>query len=79
VVGLEALKIQTKKGDKMIFYIRQKETGTVIVEYGALSEAIECVRGYVVDDINEGVYEPDYYELYMIDSENDYETVLETF
>ena len=53
-----------------MFVTRDRETGTVIDEFATLAEAEAAVKEYEETDEKEGIYTPDFYEIYDQDKED---------
>jgi hypothetical protein len=51
------------------YLTRDKETGTIIDEFGTLEEAIEAVHEYNEKDAKEDNYTPGFYEVYYTDTQ----------
>lgn len=47
----------------MKYIIRDKEAGNVIAEFNTLNEAEQKLREYEEEDKQDGIYEPDFYEI----------------
>jgi hypothetical protein len=48
-----------------VFSIRCKQTGVLIEEFANLREAKNAVLEYEIEDKKDGIYEPDFYEIYL--------------
>lgn len=51
--------------------VRDKEAGNVITPVNSRREGEELIRLYEADDLIEGCYEPDFYEVAEIDEDED--------
>ena len=55
---------EPRKGrNEMTWIVRDRETGTGIDIFGTLEEAERALKEYENDDMKEGVYTPDFYEI----------------
>lgn len=50
-----------------MYVIQDKETGTGIDIFGSLEEAERALKEYENDDMKEGVYTPDFYEIVKVE------------
>ena len=44
-------------------YTANRETGTIIDEFNTIEEAMAAIEKYEIEDMNEGVYEDDFYDI----------------
>ena len=51
----------------MKYITRDREAGNVIDEFATLAEAEAAIEKYEADDKEEGIYEPDFYEVAEIE------------
>ena len=47
----------------MKIYTADKETGTFIDEFETIEAAMAAIEKYEIEDMNEGVYEDDFYDV----------------
>ena len=47
-----------------MYIIRDHESGNVIDEYRSLDNARRQLRAFIQDDIDNGIYTPNFYEIY---------------
>jgi hypothetical protein len=59
---IEVLYVECK-----VFSIRCKQTGVLIEKFANLEEAKNTLLGYEIADKKDGIYEPDFYEIYLAD------------
>lgn len=46
-----------------MYIVRQRQTGFEIDEFSNLSEAVEKLQAFESEDLKDGVFEPDFYEI----------------
>lgn len=46
-----------------MFAVRSYESGTVIEIFDTREDAVECLKAFEEQDIEEGIYEPGFYEI----------------
>lgn len=46
------------------FVVRDKEAGNIFISYGELKKAQSCIKMFEFVDKKEGIYTPDFYEVY---------------
>ena len=56
----------------MTFYARDKEAGNVIDEFATREEAEQAIIEYEEQDKKDGIYEPNFYEVYEEPTPTDY-------
>lgn len=52
------------------FAVRDYETGTVIEVFNTREEAVQCLKKFEEQDIEDGIFEPGFYEVAEIDEDN---------
>lgn len=50
-----------------MYAIQDRETGTMIDIFGTLEEAERVLKEYESDDMKDGVYTPDFYEIVEVE------------
>lgn len=50
-----------------MYAIQDRETGTMIDIFGTLEEAEKALEEYESDDMKDGVYTPDFYEIVEVE------------
>ena len=52
------------------FAVRDYETGTVIEVFNTREEAVQCLKQFEEQDIEDGIFEPGFYEVAEIEEDN---------
>lgn len=47
-----------------MYNIRCKESGDVITSFNTYDEALECLKAYEKEDMEDEIYSEDFYEIY---------------
>lgn len=53
-----------------IFIVRDRIAGNEIEEFNSLEEAQKCIELFEIQDKKEGIYVPDFYEVYDAEKED---------